>query len=157
MWCECIPMWYRYSIYGSSLKDEICELEDLTFEMTGHELFTIMSQITSSVKYCHDNGIIFYQILSYDNFFCVGDSILNLKILPQFYIDHVLYNGKNKKSKFKTLQKKDKKTLFTSPQVLTGNKHTIESDYWSIGVILYMLFGGHQVTPFWSDDDNQNV
>jgi serine/threonine protein kinase len=63
-----------------------------------------------------------------------------------FGLSKVFYKGETSDDRFGTL-------AFCSPEIILGKQHTIVTDIWSIGVLMYFLLVAE--IPFLSRDKNQ--
>ena len=129
---------------GGELFDQIAELDGAHY--TEQECCQIMHQIASGVKYMHSMGII-HRDLKPENILCVyPNSITKLKI-ADFGISKMI---KSSKQQMKTLCG----TLsYSAPEILRGKGYDKSIDYWSIGVIMYILLCGYP--PFWGETESE--
>eukprot|EP01083_Nonionella_stella_P006029 17444_1 len=131
---------------GGELFDRIVELDGDHY--TEQDCCLIMHQIAKGVKYMHSVGII-HRDLKPENILCVEqDSIRKIKI-ADFGIskicDGMELEWKNDHDNMLCT------VSYAAPEVLAGKKYDYRADYYSIGVILYILLCGYP--PFSADED----
>ena len=99
------------------------------------------SQIAIALEYLHSQGII-YRDLKPENILIGEDGYIKL---CDFGASVHTYR-KNKEYVFAG------SPLYASPEMINYNGHTIMSDWWSFGILIYELLYG--VTPFYNHDKN---
>jgi len=130
---------------GGELFDRIAELDGDGF--TEEDTCQIMHQLCHAVKYMHDRGIV-HRDLKPENILCVvPESIRRIKVCD-FGISKML---KKKDQRMTTLCGT---VSYTAPEVLRQKKsYNYTCDYWSIGVIMYILLCGYP--PFYGETDKE--
>ena len=138
-----------------------------------------MHQLASGVQYMHDMGIV-HRDLKPENILCVEDSIKNVKI-ADFGISAIVgnhnhnnsenddniqnsvcqnnnnnnNNNNNKKGieddKSKMMKTRVGTLSYTAPEILAHKPYDHRVDYWSLGVIMYILVCGYP--PFDGETD----
>jgi len=113
------------------------------FHYTEKKVCEIVRQIAHGVRYMHRMGIV-HRDLKPENILCTNDSVETVKV-ADFGIS-------------KCLQQKDEfmRTMcgtisYTAPEVIQGKPYGKEVDYWSVGVIMYILLCGYP--PFYGESD----
>lgn len=103
-------------------------------KLTELDLYKIVRPLLEAVCYLHELGIIHRDIklenILYDN---------GIIKLSDFGLSKILVPGEKINIACGTIE-------YLSPEVLLGNGYGIETDLWSIGVIMYMLLYG--ILPF---------
>ena len=98
----------------------------------------IMYQIFSSIKYCHDNGIIHRDIKA-ENIIIQDELNLFVKLID-FGSCEILTNTKL------TSTYKVGSPSYIAPEILNGEEYDYCCDIWSLGVLMYYLLCGNK--PF---------
>jgi len=113
------------------------------FHYTEKKVCEIVRQIAHGVRYMHRMGIA-HRDLKPENILCTNNSVETVKV-ADFGIS-------------KCLQQKDEfmRTMcgtisYTAPEVIQGKAYGKQVDYWSIGVIMYILLCGYP--PFYGESD----
>ena len=133
---------------GGELFDQIAELDGDHYGET--DCCKLMYQIAHGVKYMHSMGIV-HRDLKPENILCVDpNSIKKIKI-ADFGISKMVKNPENIDNvTFRTMAG----TLsYTAPEILRGKGYNKAVDYWSIGVIMYILLCGY--APFYGETDTE--
>ena len=98
----------------------------------------IMYQIFSSIKYCHDNGIIHRDIKA-ENIIVQDEKHLFVKLID-FGSCEILTSSKL------TSTYKVGSPSYIAPEILNGEEYDYSVDIWSLGVLMYYLLCGNK--PF---------
>ena len=98
----------------------------------------IMYQIFSSIKYCHDNGIIHRDIKA-ENIIVQDEKHLFVKLID-FGSCEILSSSKL------TSTYKVGSPSYIAPEILNGEEYDYSVDIWSLGVLMYYLLCGNK--PF---------
>jgi len=143
---------------GGELFDKIANLDGDHYSEV--DCCQIMHQLASGVQYMHDMGIV-HRDLKPENILCVQDSIKRVKI-ADFGISAIIggennhkhktegnHNHKNKKNK--TMKTRVGTLSYTAPEILAHKPYDHRVDYWSLGVIMYILVCGYP--PFDGESD----
>ena len=94
----------------------------------------------------HSMGLILCD-LKLENILCYEpNSIKNIRIC-KFGLSKVL------KSHNESMLKRENSLLYMAPEILKGEKYDETSDYWSVGVIMFILLCGYP--PFVGENHNQ--
>jgi len=139
---------------GGELFDRVAELDGDGF--SEEDTCMIMHQLCDAVKYMNDQGIV-HRDLKPENILCVHpNSIRQIKVCD-FGISKMFKGGKNmKEEKMNTLVGT---AFYTAPEVIRPKTpYDYTCDYWSIGVIMYILLCGYP--PFGGENDvaiQQNI
>ena len=129
---------------GGELFDQIVNLNNEHFTET--DACNVIHQVGSGMKYMHDVGII-HRDLKPENILCVYPNSIQRVKLADFGISKVI---KSSKQQMKTLCG----TLeYKAPEILRGKGYDKSVDYWSIGVIMYILLCGYP--PFWGENESE--
>lgn len=132
---------------GGELYEEIMEKEVYTEE----EARNIISPIIDAIRYLHECGIVHRDLKVVFNFIqpenCVYTSKNQDKVLKliDFGVSQMIPNDTH------LLSTAVGTPLYMAPQILQGSKYGEVCDWWSIGVILYVLLCGYP--PFQSDNE----
>jgi len=131
---------------GGELFDRIAELDGDGFSQEDTSL--IMHQICSAVKHMNEQGIV-HRDLKPENVLCVeAHSVQKIKICD-FGISKIVHNLKEQK-----LHTICGTVSYSAPEVLKRKQaYDYTCDYWSIGVIMFVLLCGYP--PFFGDDDRE--
>ena len=137
---------------GGELFDQIAELDGDHY--TEEDCCHIMHQIARGVKYMHSVGIV-HRDLKPENILCVHPTKINRVKIADFGISKMLIDEKNNNN---LIKKKQMETIvgtisYTAPEILLKKKYDYTVDYWSIGVIMFILLCGYP--PFYGEDENQ--
>eukprot|EP00485_Elphidium_margaritaceum_P023516 CAMPEP_0202712256 /NCGR_PEP_ID=MMETSP1385-20130828/36143_1 /ASSEMBLY_ACC=CAM_ASM_000861 /TAXON_ID=933848 /ORGANISM="Elphidium margaritaceum" /LENGTH=668 /DNA_ID=CAMNT_0049372227 /DNA_START=35 /DNA_END=2041 /DNA_ORIENTATION=- len=139
---------------GGELFDKIAKLDGDHYSEV--DCCQIMHQLASGVQYMHDMGIV-HRDLKPENILCVEDSIKKVKIadfgisaivgsdmMHEHEDDEDAGGGKMMKTRVGTLS-------YTAPEILAHKPYDHRVDYWSLGVIMYILLCGYP--PFDGDTE----
>ena len=127
-----LPYYRRGSLDGKTVRDMI-------------ELKKIIRQLNEGLKALHDQGII-HKDIKPANIMIKDDGDL---AIIDFGISSVLdSNATVSKTKLGLTPQ------YSALETLVGGNFIRESDYYSFGIVLYVLFTGH--TPYQSDDEAEN-
>jgi len=113
------------------------------FHYSEKKVCDIVRQIAHGVRYMHRSGIV-HRDLKPENILCTTDTVDTVKV-ADFGISKCLQQ-----------QEEFMRTMcgtisYTAPEVIQGCKYGKEVDYWSIGVIMYILLCGYP--PFYGESD----
>lgn len=127
---------------GGELFEQITA-EGEGFHYSEKKVCDIIRQIAHGVRYMHEMGIV-HRDLKPENILCTSDSVDKVKV-ADFGISKCLQQ-----------QEEFMRTMcgtisYTAPEVIQGHKYGKEVDYWSIGVIMYILLCGYP--PFYGESD----
>jgi len=113
------------------------------FHYSEREVCEIIRQIAHGVKYMHEMGIV-HRDLKPENILCTDNSVSVVKV-ADFGISKCLGEQEDfMRTMCGTIS-------YTAPEVIKGQKYGREVDYWSIGVIMYILLCGYP--PFYGESD----
>jgi serine/threonine protein kinase len=126
---------------GGELFDQIAELDGDHYSEV--DCCRVMHQIASGVRYMHSKDIVHRDLKPENVLCCKPHSIEQIK-LADFGISKHVTAGESTTTQIGTLS-------YTAPEVLLAAPYGREVDYWSIGVIMYILLCGYP--PFYGDDD----
>lgn len=124
---------------GGELFDRIIEKEHYSEK----EAAETIKPILDSIRYCHQNEIIHRDLKPENLLYETFDEYSSIKI-----------------SDFGASRFCEKDTMastaigtpsFMAPEIIQGSGYGKEVDYWSIGVILYIMLCGYP--PFWKDSN----
>ena len=108
-----------------------------------------MFQIAHGVKYMHSIGIV-HRDLKPENILCVKPNSIESVKIADFGISKMVKPEFIEDSTFSTMVG----TLsYTAPEILRGKGYNKSVDYWSLGVIMYILLCGY--APFWGESDSE--
>jgi serine/threonine protein kinase len=132
---------------GGELFDQIAELDGEHYNE--QDSCMVMHQIAAGVRYMHSVGIV-HRDLKPENVLCVHPNSIRKVKIADFGISKML---KNRSMVMKTMVG----TLsYTAPEILQRKrKYDYTVDYWSVGVIMYILLCGYP--PFWGDTDDEII
>ena len=105
----------------------------------------IMYQIFSSIKYCHDNGIIHRDIKA-ENIIVQDEKSLFVKLID-FGSCEILTANKL------TSTYKVGSPSYIAPEILNGEEYDYSCDIWSLGVLMYYLICGNK--PFTGNTEEE--
>jgi tRNA A-37 threonylcarbamoyl transferase component Bud32 len=130
-------------IQGGSLSSFLINKEELLKE---NEIKNFISQITNSVYFLHQHGIIHRDIKPENILLTEKSSNATLKL-----IDFGLsgYLGKEEIS-----MKNSGTMLYAAPEIIKGDTHDKKADVWSLGVLSYFIASGS--FPF-DDSDSKKI
>eukprot|EP01083_Nonionella_stella_P184125 667318_1 len=156
---------------GGELFDQIATMDYINgARYTEQDVHNIMHQLASGVQHMHDMGIV-HRDLKPENILCVeSNSIEKIKI-ADFGISAMVDPNRMKasrsrsstrhfKQKSSMLQCHDKDAMmrtrvgtlsYTAPEILKYKPYDERVDYWSLGVIMYILVCGYP--PFDAEND----
>eukprot|EP01083_Nonionella_stella_P005007 14602_1 len=133
---------------GGELFDQIAQLDGEHY--TEQDCCLILHQIARGVKYMHQIGIV-HRDLKPENILCVHrDSIKRVK-LADFGISK-MYSNKTNKASNRSMHTIVGTLSYTAPEILRGKGYDHRVDFWSIGVIMYILLCGYP--PFWGETEH---
>jgi calcium-dependent protein kinase len=121
-------------ISGQDLFDKLMKVNRFSEQQTA----IIMYQIFSSIKLCHDNGIIHRDIKA-ENIIIQDDLNLFVKLID-FGSCEILTKTKL------TSTYKVGSPSYIAPEILNGEEYDYSCDIWSLGVLMYYLLCGNK--PF---------
>eukprot|EP01083_Nonionella_stella_P245161 852488_1 len=134
---------------GGELFDQIAELDGEHY--TEQDCCLILHQIARGVKYMHTVGIV-HRDLKPENILCVHrDSIKRVK-LADFGISKIVKKNKSNQQNKLPMHTIVGTLSYTAPEILTGKGYDHTVDFWSIGVIMYILLCGYP--PFWGETEH---
>ena len=100
--------------------------------------------IIDAIKYCHDMGIV-HRDLKPENLLYTDEEGGIIKIadfgFARFYEDDIMTTACGTPG-------------YVAPEILSGRGYGLEVDYWSIGVILYIMLCGF---PPFTEDSNERL
>eukprot|EP01084_Bolivina_argentea_P125197 221848_1 len=134
---------------GGELFDKIANLDGDHYSEV--DCCQIMHQLASGVEYMHDMGIV-HRDLKPENILCVEDSIKRVKI-ADFGISAISGTGGNNDSNKNVMKTRVGTLSYTAPEILKEKPYDKRVDYWSLGVIMFILLCGYP--PFYGDDDRE--
>ncbi len=105
----------------------------------------IMYQIFSSIKYCHDNGIIHRDIKA-ENIIVQDEKHLFVKLID--FGSCEILTKTNLTSTYKVGS-----PSYIAPEILNGEEYDYCCDIWSLGVLLYYLLSGNK--PFTGNSEEE--
>eukprot|EP01083_Nonionella_stella_P278656 947698_1 len=128
---------------------EKCQLDGDHFNE--EDCCLILHQIAKGVKYMHECGIV-HRDLKPENILCVRPQSIKKVKIADFGISKMIGNSHS------DLKKKQMETTvgtisYTAPEILLKKRYDYTVDFWSIGVIMFILLCGYP--PFWGDDDRE--
>eukprot|EP01083_Nonionella_stella_P061181 159496_1 len=124
---------------GGELFDKIASLDGDHYSEV--DCCQIMHQLASGVGYMHRQGIV-HRDIKPENILCVEDSIKKVKI-ADFGISRII--GRNMmNTRVGTLS-------YTAPEIVLDQQYDYRVDYWSLGVIMFILLCGYH--PFDGETD----
>eukprot|EP01084_Bolivina_argentea_P125194 221844_1 len=124
---------------GGELFDKIANLDGDHYSEV--DCCQIMHQLASGTEYMHNMGIVFRD-LKPENILCVEDSIKRVKI-ADFGISENDSSG--------VMQTRIGPLSYPAPEILAHKPYINSVDYWSLGVIMYILVCGYP--PFNGETD----
>ena len=119
---------------GKELFDKLISIKYFTEEQTA----IIMYQIISSIKYCHDNGIIHRDIKA-ENIIIKDEQHLFVKLIDFGSCEILTKTKLTSTTKIGT-------PSYIAPEILNGEEYDYCCDIWSLGVLMYYLLCGNK--PF---------
>ena len=119
---------------GKELFDKLISIKHFTEEETA----IIMYQIISSIKYCHDNGIIHRDIKA-ENIIIKDEQHLFVKLIDFGSCEILTKTKLTSTTKIGT-------PSYIAPEILNGEEYDYSCDIWSLGVLMYYLLCGNK--PF---------
>ena len=128
-------------IDGKELFDHLVKINHFTEQQTA----IIMYQIFSSIKHCHDNGIIHRDIKA-ENIIIQNEKHLFVKLID-FGSCEILTNNKL------TSNYKVGSPSYIAPEILNGEEYDYCCDIWSLGVLMYYLLCGNK--PFVGNSEEE--
>jgi len=144
---------------GGELFDQIADLDGDHY--TEQDTCLVLHQIARGVKYMHEVGIV-HRDLKPENILCmVPNSIKRVKI-ADFGISKIVKpkKGTNKlgvkgqNQDHRALMKTNCGTLsYQAPEILRGRAYDHRVDFWSIGVIMFILLCGYP--PFYGETEQE--
>eukprot|EP00484_Ammonia_sp_Unknown_P023559 CAMPEP_0197025608 /NCGR_PEP_ID=MMETSP1384-20130603/5873_1 /TAXON_ID=29189 /ORGANISM="Ammonia sp." /LENGTH=622 /DNA_ID=CAMNT_0042454151 /DNA_START=11 /DNA_END=1879 /DNA_ORIENTATION=- len=142
---------------GGELFDKIANLDGDHYSEV--DCCGIMHQLASGVQYMHKMGIV-HRDLKPENILCVEDSIKKVKIADfgisanfgeQLIDDEEEEESAAAKKANRTMKTRVGTLSYTAPEILAHKPYDHRVDYWSLGVIMYILVCGYP--PFDGDTD----
>lgn len=129
---------------GGELFDMICKYN----HFTEHQATKVISQVTNALQYLHNMGVVHRDIKP--------ENILLLESNPDSIVKLTDFGLANRLDgadlKFKT----SCGTLYyAAPEVLGPNMYDEKIDYWSMGVVMYVLLVGY--LPFYHDNRAKTI
>eukprot|EP01083_Nonionella_stella_P086663 240899_1 len=132
---------------GGELFDRIAELNGEGF--SEEDTCLIMHQLCAAVNYMHSKGIVHRDLKPENILCCSPHNIRHIKVCD-FGISKMLNQNIRSHNTMTTLCG----TInYTAPEVLKRKPYGFAVDYWSIGVIMYILLCGYP--PFYGQTDGQ--
>ena len=130
--------WYLVLEYmtGGELFDRIVQKEHYTED----EARAVLLPIIDALRYLHDLGIV-HRDLKPENLLYVDEKANAVIKLSDFGVSKIITNNR--------MSSKVGTPSYFAPEVLQGNGYTLAVDYWSLGVILYILLSGS--APFYEE------
>eukprot|EP01083_Nonionella_stella_P069218 184393_1 len=137
---------------GGELFDQIVELDGNHY--TEQDCCLIMHQIAKGVNYMHSMGII-HRDLKPENILCVQpQSVRQIKIadfgISKIFTHHTDDDDEEEDEEKGVTETRLCSICYTAPEILANRKYDYRTDYYSIGVILYILLCGYP--PFCEDE-----
>ena len=126
-------------MYGGELFDRIVEKESYTEK----EAADTIRPIVDSIRYCHDMGIVHRDLKPENLLYETSDEHAVIKI-SDFGLARFLPNDALASTACGT-------PGYVAPEILEGKGYGQEVDYWSIGIVLYILLCGFP--PFFEEDN----
>lgn len=105
----------------------------------------VMHELFLGLQHLHKLGI-GHRDIKLDNIIMTSDDEDATPKFIDFGLSKVFHKGETSEDRFGTL-------AFCSPEIILGKQHTIATDIWSIGVVMYFLLVSE--IPFLSRDKNQ--
>lgn len=138
-------MYHCHRCGGGELFDQIAELDGDHYDE--RDSCVVMHQIAAGVRYMHSVGIV-HRDLKPENILCLKPHSIKKVKIADFGISAIL---KNPNQQMKTMVG----TLsYTAPEILQNRRnYDYTVDYWSVGVIMYILLCGYP--PFWGETDEE--
>merc|ERR1712032_1684392 len=130
---------------GGELFEQIANLKG-GGGFTEKECITVLHQIAKAVKYMHSKGIV-HRDLKPENVLCVEPNSIKKVKLADFGISKIL------KQLDKTMSTSVGTVSYTAPEVLNRKNYDYTVDFWSIGVIMFILLCGYP--PFCGESDEE--
>ena len=110
------------------------------------QLKKIIRQLLEGIAYLHEFGIVHCDIkpenILYDK------TTGNIVKLTDFGLSRMVFSNENITDVCGTIS-------YVAPEILTQQGHRMESDLWSVGIIMYLL--SHGRLPFDKEDDNDTI
>ena len=125
---------------GGELFDRIIEKESYSEK----EAADVIRPIVDSIRYCHSMGIAHRDLKPENLLFATTDQKSIIKI-SDFGLAKVMNND--------LLTTACGTPGYVAPEVLEGKGYDLSVDFWSIGVILYILLSGSP--PFYEDTNEK--
>lgn len=126
---------------GGELFERIVEKESYTEK----EASDTIRPIVDAIRYCHSLGIIHRDLKPENLLYMTEEEGSNIKItdfgLARFVMDEMATTACGTPN-------------YVAPEIILGNGYSKEVDYWSIGVIIYIMLCGFP--PFY-DENNQQL
>ena len=136
---------------GGELFDQIAELDGDHY--TEEDCCLILHQIAKGVKYMHLTGIV-HRDLKPENILCIKPNSIRKVKIADFGISKILNTKKYSISHPSNSMNTIVGTInYTAPEVLKEKQYDYTVDFWSIGIIMYILLCGYP--PFYGEDDKQ--
>lgn len=138
---ECMYLVFEI-MTGGELFDRVVEKENYSEK----EASDTIRPIVDAIRYCHDLGIV-HRDLKPENLLYESESEDAIIKISDFGLARFLHNNSFATTACGT-------PGYVAPEILEGKGYGKEVDYWSIGIILYILLCGFP--PFY-DDNNANL
>jgi len=111
---------------GGELFDRIVEKDHYSEQ----EACNTILPVIDALKYCHSMGIVHRDLKPENLLYTTPDASAIIKVadfgLARFYDDDIMTTACGTPG-------------YVAPEILTGRGYSLEVDYWSVGVILYIM------------------
>lgn len=140
---------------GGELFDQIASLDGDHY--SEEDCCLILHQIAKGVRYMHRMGIV-HRDLKPENILCVEAGDIRRVKIADFGISKMLADGPNDNGSAMTVPVVGRKMVtnvgtvsYTAPEILRSAAYDYTVDFWSIGVVMFILLCGYP--PFYGDDE----